>query len=877
MPSGAVAEAIIGDLEQEYRGRPSRLWYVRQAVGIVVRSSRDRLRGRSWFAGLGGGGEGPGRDPKPPRAGAGLLLDLRFAVRMLVQRPLFSFVAVGTLAVGMAINTAIFSVTNALILTPIPAIRAPETVVEIARGTGNDYVDVAWGAFQIVREESTTLQDVAGWDGITLAYRDRGESEARVVSGREVTSNYFSVLGVEPAHGRFFDPESFWPDVPSEIVITHHLWEERYGGSLDVLGREVIINGTAANIIGVAPEGFGGHQVLVQRDVFVPIGMQAPGMLGSPELTSVRSGYMVLLGRLAEGAGIDAVREELTVLGDRFYAENGVAEPYRLRVDPYGGLPASDRSMVSLFFALLMLITTMVMAIACVNVANMLLSRGIERRREIAIRMSLGAGRWRVVRQLLTESSILFLIAAAGGVLLTAWTTDVLVRLYLPRMTSTRLFLDVSPDMRVLAFALLTAALTGLIFGLAPALAATRTAGAAAPSAAGGQRTPRLRGALVGAQMALTLMLLVAGGLMARTLQALESIDLGFDVEGLYSVALDVEHAGYDADRTRVFYRQLLDEVRAVPAVEAAATARKLPMASASTTSGIFPDGIEAPSEWGFPTHFNRVSTDYFRTVGVPLLEGREFGDFDDENAPLVAIVNTTLATRLWNGESAVGKRFTFGRGEAGRRYEVVGVAADAHYHTFVEETPSFLYLSAAQSPDTLGHVLVRADLASTIGDIRAIVSRLDPDVPVVEVATMREVVDGFSMGPRLAAWVAGVVGLVGLALGAVGVYGVTAFSVGQRAHEVGVRIALGARAVDVQRLFLRSGMRAPLAGMAVGLVFALAASRLLGAFLYGVSSADPWTYVVVVLVLGVVALGAIVNPARRAAALDPVETLRSE
>ncbi len=877
LPAGVVAESIAGDLEQEFQRRPSRLWYMRQSIGIVFRSLRDRLRGRDWFAGLRPDRPRKDRGEQRQRGGRGLLQDLRFTVRTLAQRPLFTFIAVGTLAIGMAINTAIFTVVNALLLTPIPAIRDPEMVVEIARGTGSDFVDVAWGAFEIVRQESTTLEDVAGWDGITLAYRDRGELEARVISGREVTGNYFAVLGVEPALGRFFDPERFWPDVPSEVVITHHVWRERYGESPDVLGTEVFVNGAPATIVGVTPEGFGGHQVLVQRDIFVPIGMDAPGMLHAAELGSVRSGYMVLLGRLAGGAGIDAVREEMTVLGDRFFKENGVDEPYNLRVDPYGGLPASDRDMVNLFFALLMLISAMVMAIACVNVANMLLSRGLERRREIAVRMSLGAGRWRIVRQLLTESLVLFALSGGAALVLTTWSTDVLVRLYLPRMTSTRLFLDVSPDLRVLAFASLMATVTGLVFGIAPALAATRAAGADAGAARGFARTSRLRGALVGAQMALTLMLLVAGGLMTRTLSALEAIDLGFDVEGVYSVELDVQHGGYDPARTRIFYRELLGEVRAVPGVAGAATARKLPMASESTTSGIFPDGVQPPTEFGFVAHFNRVSTDYFATAGIPLLEGREFRDADDEDTPRVAIVNASMAARLWPDGRALGRRFTFGRGDSARRYEIVGIAADAHYHTFVEETPDFLYLSAAQSPDSVGHVLVRGDFDATIGAVRAAVAQLDPDVPVVEIATMRQVVDGFSMGQRLAAWVAGVVGVVGLVLGAVGVYGVTSFAVGQRAHEIGVRIALGARAADVHRMLLRSGMRAPLTGMAVGLVLALVAARLIGAFLYGVSAADPWTYAVVVVVLLLVAVGAIVTPARRAARLDPVETLRTE
>ena len=856
---------------------------------------RDRLRGLHWVAAKRGGpggssgpgasgpgglsASGPSASPPPHRTEAieALWHDLRFALRMLVQRSLFTGVAIATLALGMGINTAIFSVTNALLWRPIPAIEEPENIVEIARGTPDDLSDVAWGAFEMLRTDSTTLEDVAGWDGITLSFRDAGEGEAVVLTGREVTGNYFAVLGLQPALGRFFAPDKFWPEVAAEVVIAHHMWQERYGRSHDVLGRPILINGAPATIIGVAPEGFAGHQVLTQRDIFVPIGMPAPGMLGPPQLESVLGGYMVLLGRLAAGASIDAARQELTVLGDRFFADNGVDRPYDLRVDPYGTVPVSDRGMVATFFGLLLLTSTMVMAIACVNVANMLLSRGLERRREIAIRMSLGAGRWRVARQLLTESALLFLIAGVAGVLIMSWVTDLLVRLYLPQLTSTRLALDVSPDPRVLGFALFMSAITALTFGLAPALSATRAAATALRGGSGQAHTPRLRGVLVGGQMALSLVLLVSAGLMTRTLVALQSVDLGFDVDGVYLVKLDVEHAGYDTDRTRAFYTDLLGEVRSIPGVAAAATSRKLPLASESRLSGIFPDGGSIPTADGFRAHFNRVSTDYFRTAGLPLLEGREFAESDTADAPRVAIINATMAARLWGDESALGRRFDLGSDETAPSYEVVGIAADAHYHAFVEDPPNFMYVAATQSPDTVGHLLIRGDMESTLSAVRARVARLDADVPVVAVSTVRQAVDGFSLGQRLAAWVSGVVGVVALLLGAVGVYGVTAFAVGQRTHEIGIRMALGARSADVHRLMLRSGLRAPLVGLLIGVVLAAGATRLVASFLYGVSALDPWTYTAVVLVLGAVAAVATALPSRRAAALDPVQILRRE
>ena len=588
---------------------------------------------------------------------------------------------------------------------------------------------------------------------------------------------------------------------------------------------------------------------------------------------------MVLLGRLAADANLEAARQELGVLGDRFYAAGGIDEPYRIRVEPYGAVPGSNRSMVALFFFMLMVIVGMGLAIACVNVANMLMTRAAERRREIAIRMSIGAGRGRVARQLLTESILLFALAGGAGLLLTVWATEVLVAWYLPRFTGVRLYLDVSPDVRVFGFVFAVVALTGVVFGMAPALSATRCGSAIVlRSGAGHLKRSRLRAVLVGGQMATAMVLLVAAGLMVRAVGALSATDLGFDVDGVYTVQFDLELAGYDVGRSRIFYDELLEEVRAIPRVEAAATARKPPMASRSNMSGIFPDGVEAPSEYGFGVDFNRVSADYFRTAGIALLEGREFGGFDAADSPRVAIVNAAMARRVWPDDSAVGKRFTRGTGADATRYEVVGVAADVNYHDFVERTPNFLYLASTQNPDSIAYLIVRSDdLEGTVGAVRAAASRLDADVPVVEVQPMREVVDAYSMGQRLAAWVAGVVGLVGLLLGAVGVYGVTSFGVAQRTHEIGVRMALGAKASDVRRLMLRSGMRAPLGGMMLGLVAAAGFAQLLDSFLYGLSTVDPTTYVAVVLVLGAVALGATLLPARRAAATDPVETLRAD
>ncbi len=890
LPTSVVAEAIAGDLEQEFRSRlpnQAKRWYRRQVMMVLLRSTGDRLRGRSWFRlppstgsgapGTAGGVGGRGGRRGGPFGGWTPGRDLCFALRMLVQRPVFAATAIVTLAVGIGANTAIFSVTNALLLRPVPAISEPAGLVTIARGTENFFVDVAYGAFERVRTGSSTLDGVAGFDSAIVVIRDAGEPE--VVGAMQVTGNYFDVLGVRPALGRFPRPdESFYPEVADAVVIGYDLWQRRYGGR-DVIGERLLVNGYPTEIIGVAAEDFGGHVVLRRHDLFVPLGLPASGLHGPPQLDAVTSGYMSLIGRIASGVTIEAVRAELTSLGDAFYADNGRSEPYNLRVDAYTGLPGADQASIGMFFLLLTVIVGMVLVIACVNVANMLLSRATDRTREIAIRLSVGATRGRVVAQLLTESTVLFALGALAGSAVAIWTTELIMARALPQQMALTFALDVGPDARVIGFVAAVALVGGLIFGLLPALAATRP-GVLAAVRSGGRaaRRSRVRGLLVGAQMATALVLLIGAGLMVRALQAARDVDLGFRTDATYSLALDLELAGYDAPRSEIFYRQLLERVRALPTVEAAATARKLPLGSQSSMGGIYPEGIQGPDGNGFSVNFNRVSDDYFQTIGMSLAAGRGFDATDTAASRRVAVINETMAARIWGAESAIGRRFTRRQGEEAVEYEVIGVTTDALYHGLMEEVPRFVYFAASQMPDSLAFVIVRTDDPQTaFGGIRAAVESLDADVPLLRISSFDEMVEGYYFAQQIAAWVAGVVGIVGLLLGAVGIYGVTAYATGQRSQEIGVRMALGARAADVVGLVMRSELRAPLAGALAGLLASVALGTLVEALLFGVSPLDPATYLAVLLLLGGVASVAILLPARRATRLDPVSTLRAE
>ena len=517
----------------------------------------------------------------------------------------------------------------------------------------------------------------------------------------------------------------------------------------------------------------------------------------------------------------------------------------------------------------------------------MLLSRAAERGKEIAVRLSLGASRGRVVRQLLTESLLLASIAAFGGILLTLWLTRLLMAFEPPILPfpGMRLEFDFGLDARVLAYTVFITVATAVVFGLTPALRATRPDLVPALKEGGGaarSRHARLRSVLVAGQMAATIVLLIGSGLFLRALQSAQNVETGWDATRVHVGTFDLELNGYDELETLFFYDQLVARAAAIPGVEAAALAGKLPLAGASSTS-MWVEGQEPPEGvTAFSVHNQSVSADYFRALQIPLLQGRSLRETDTGDRPMVAVVNKTIADRFWPG-GAVGNRFYLGDFRSGARVpvEVVGVVADAKYHRPVEDPPFFAYFSFRQRPrhDLILHLRARpgADTSLLWGSVRAIVADLDPAVPLLDVAPLADALQIFWLAQRFAAWITAVVGFFGLLLGAVGTYGVTAYAVSRRSQEIGVRMALGARLSEVRRMMVRQGMVAPMLGMLVGLAIAAAATRLLEAFLVGVNPLDPVTFAGVGLLLASVALIATLAPARRASRVDPVVTLRSE
>ncbi len=812
----------------------------------------------------------------------GLLQDLGFAARTLARNPGFGVVAIATLALGIGASTAVFSVVNGLLLRSLPGIAAPERLVEVTQGDGDDFASISYPVFEHLRDGSSTLDDLAAFDVVSLAMGgDDGTPE--VYFGLQVSSNYFSVLGVEPALGRFFDVARSFREAEDAVVLSHGLWQRRFSHDPDVLGRSVLLNGYPARIIGVASPGFGGHVVAAKADVFVPLGMPAPEMHRAESLSRADNNMLEAVGRLAPESSRPAAAAELQALADRF-AEVVLARDtgYPVQTGAYAAVPGSVRTGAAAFLSILMVVVGMLLVITCVNVAHMMLARAGSRQREIAVRLSMGASRGRLIRQLLTESLMIAALAAVGGALLSLWLTSLLGALEPPVLPfpGMRLELDFGFDARVLAFSVAVTCLTTLLFGLVPALRASRPDPVTALKDAGAAGRPgrsRLRGLLVAGQMALTIVLLLGSGLFLRAFRSAQTVDTGFDARDAYVGGFDLGLNGYDRARAELFYDELTAAAKGLPGVESAALAGKLPLAGASTTTVQIP-GVNDQSGRGFNLHNQSASADYFQVLGLSLLRGRTFEPADSADAPMVAVINATMAERFWSIDEALGQTIIlFGEVPV----QIVGVVADAKYHALDEQTPIFAYFSHRQRPRGDMYLHLKAspgiDRTRLWDGVRRIAGDLDPAVPLLSAGALPDALRIFVFPQLVAAWITGVVGLVGLVLGVVGIYGVTAHAASRRTHEIGVRIALGAGGRELRRMMVRQGMIAPLVGMVVGLALAGAITRLMGTFLFGVSPLDPLTFGTVSVLLGSAALCATLLPARRAARVDPVVTLKAE
>ncbi len=812
-----------------------------------------------------------------------ILKDIRYGIRGLVKRPGFTAIAIVTLALGIGANTAIFSLVNAVLLRPLP-VSHPEQVVSVAIRGKNDAINAfSYLNYKDFRDRNDVLSGLLVYRFVPLALSRDGNNER--VWSFAVSGNYFDMLGVQAIQGRTFLPEEDQTRLSHPVVVlSHGFWQRRFGADPNLIGQEILLNNHNFKVIGVAPEGFKGTELVYSPDLWVPASMAGWIEPGSTYLDDRGQGNFFGIGRLKPGINADQAQASLNLLAQQLGKEYPDSnEGQTVQITPPGFIIPDLRGGVVSFTWILMAAVALVLFIACINLAGLLLARATDRRREIAIRLALGAGRGRLLRQLLTETIMLSIVGGAIGFWLAIWIIHLLLTFKPP--IDFPLTLNVGVDWRVMFFSMAVSLLTGIVFGLAPALQATRPVLVTALKDATGQagyRRSRLRSGLVVAQLALSLVLLISAGLVARTLQHLRTMNPGFDTRDTLTMSFDLGLQGYDEAKGKQFYRQVVERVQGLPGVRSASVASSLPLSLNYNSSYIFVEG--QPSERGANAPLAMVATvnpAYFQTMGTPLLHGREFNDQDREDTELVAVVNEAFVKQLLQYErtgDAIGKRVGM-RTEKGPFVRIVGVVEDGKYFNIAETPRPFLWGPFSQNYYGSASLIVRTSgpPQSFIAAVRNEMRALDPTLPIYGVKTMSEHMRLALFPSRVAATMLGAFGFVALTLAAIGIYGVTSYSVAQRTREIGIRMALGAQLFDVLKLVVNQGIKLTIIGVGIGLLGSYLATRAMAALLYGVSATDTTTFIGVSVLLIVVALAASYFPARRATKVDPLVALRYE
>ena len=811
-----------------------------------------------------------------------LLQDLRYGARMLLKRPGLTLIAVITLALGIGANTAIFSLVNTVLLRPLPVDR-PEQLVSLnsVSPTGeNNLPAFSYPNYRDYRDRNEVLAGLLCYRFAPISLSNNGVNErmwSYLVSG-----NYFDVLGVKPALGRFFTQEDDKsPGAHPVTVITYNCWRKRFAGAADAIGKSVIINGRSFSIIGVAQQGFHGSEISYVPEMWFPMMMLAQIEPGNNYLEDRDSANFFVQGRLKPGVTTPqaegALKSIAVQLAREYPNEN---ENKTIELSPPGLFGAFMRGPILGFAGVLMAVVGLVLLLACTNLANLLLARATERRKEIAIRLAIGASRRRLVRQLLTESVLLATCGGALGLVLAYWLVDAMTALRPP--LDIPLSTEVHIDYRVLLFTAVVSVLTGVVFGLLPALQATNPDLVPAlkdETSISGYRRSWLRSGLVVFQVSLSLLLLICAGLVLRGLQRAQLLNPGFVPQHAIEMSFDLSLQGYDGPRTREFKRQLLERVRALPSVEYAGVSNSVPLSMSINNNSIFVEG--APQERGanIPQAMTSgASPGFIAALGADLLEGRDFIEQESEKRQREAVINETFARRFWPSQSAVGKRFSLESG-AGPWVEVAGVIRDGKYFSLSEDPTPFVYLNLRPENGSYLTLVVRtaSDPQSVIGALRGEFQQLDANLPVYSVRTMTEHMALPLFPARIAAMLLGGFGLLALVLAAIGIFGVMSYAVSQRTREIGIRMALGANAGGILKLVVGHGLKLIMLGLGLGLAGAVAGTRLMSSFLYGVSATDAVTFAVIALLLTGVALLACYVPARRATKVDPMVALRYE
>lgn len=814
-----------------------------------------------------------------------LFQDIRYALRTFVRNPSVSLIAIVALAVGIGANTAIFSVVNSVLLKPLP-FQEPDRLVALWESNVRQESIVAGGA--------TSYLDFVDWRARNhvfermAAYRDRdfsigGGGDPAHIHGAVASADLFNVLGRSPALGHGFSPEDDNPGGTHAVVLSSGLWQRRFGGDRSVIGREMIMDGKTVTITGVMPAGFQFPIEAEPVEIWTAMATERESADGGPTLADQRGAhYLRVVARLRPGISLAQAQSDMDSITKSLASEY----PDSNSNFAAGMLPLHESIVGDLRTPLLILLGAVgcVLLIACANVANLLLARSASRYKEIAIRAALGARRSRVIRQLLTESVMLSALGGAAGLLVAVWGADLLLALVpsdLPRLS------EIHMDWRVLGFTLVISVATGIIFGLAPALNASSTNLSETLKEGGrgsteGVHGNRIRNALVISEVALSLVLLVGAGLLMQSLVRLERVNPGFDPHNVLALSLDLPETRYPKDeQVGDFVRQLQSRLTGVPGIVASSAVTPLPLSSKNLGVAFDVEGRPMSKGEMPSTDLRIVSPDYFRVMGIPLVAGRDFTTRDGWKASPVIIINQTLARRYFPNQDPIGKhiRPTVSAGDQPEMREIVGVVGDIRHASLTAELKPEVYLPHAQIPANSMTLVVRtnSDPSAVIPAIRGAVREMDPDLPLFNIRTLDQYVLRSASRPRFNSALLATFACVALLLTAIGLYGVMAYSVAQRTHEIGIRMALGARTSNVLGLVVRQGMKLTAAGLAIGLIGAFAATRMLAGLLFGVSPTDPLTFIGVSALIATVALLACYLPARRATKVDPLIALRYE